>query len=177
VRVLKAKAGPFRLRFEVRDPQTDQVASEHPDEQLTLIQEEIGRQRPILVQRIGGMHTRASLLVTASGVVTVFQAKLPDVGWQYVSVVLGVGAALAGLISLRPKAGEDALASKFIDERLDADTYSVRRSIVDDAAQSLNNDVEHLNRLGKTITFGYRLLVASLFLSMVISGLHYFKFI
>jgi hypothetical protein len=142
-----------------------------------MIHDEIGRQRPLLLQRIGSMHTRASILVTASGVVSVLQAKQPEIGWQYLSVSMGVAAAVLGLFSLRPKDGVDAMASQSMVERLEADVCDAHKSIVDDAAASLDADREHLNHLGKPLGWGYGLLAASLLTSIVISAFHYFNFI
>lgn len=146
-------------------------------EQLQLIHDEIGRQRPLLLQRIGSMHTRASILVTASGIASVLQAKQPDIGWQYLSVAMGVVAAVIGLFSLRPKNGPDAMASKSMKQRLEADVYDAHKSIVKDAAASLDADREHLNHLGKPLGWGYGLLAASLLTSIIISALHFFNFI
>ncbi len=149
----------------------------HPMEQLTLVQEEISRERPLLLQRIASMHTRASLLVTASGVFSVVQARQPDSYWQYVGVALAVAAAVIALMALRPKIGEDALASKYIQERLEADVYSTQYSITMDAAQSLDNDADHLKYLGKRLSWGFALLVTSLGTSTVISFLHSMQFV
>ncbi len=148
-----------------------------PVEQLKLIHDEIGRQRPLLLQRIGSMHTRASILVTASGIASVLQAKQPDIGWQYISVAMGLGAAVIGLFSLRPRDGTDAMASKSMEQRLEAEVFDAHKSIVDDAAASLDADKDHLNHLGKPLGWGYGLLAASLLTSIIISALHFFNFI
>ncbi|MGM7777412.1 hypothetical protein ACSVHC_15520 [Arthrobacter sp. KNU-44] len=162
------------MAFRLRLPFAKEEPAE-PTEQLTLIQEEIARERPLLLQRIASMHTRGSLLVTASGVVSVVQASQPATPWQYISVLLGATSAVIGLFSLVPKRGKDAMASKFINERLVADAYSVRYSIVMDSAKSLDDDADHLRFLGRTITWGYSFLVVALTASMIISTLHEFK--
>lgn len=142
-----------RLRWEGKKTTTDS------NEQLKLVHAEVDRQRAAVLQRTGNMHTRAAILVTASGVFSVVQANNWVSIWQFISITLSVAAAVTGLWAMRPSPGVDANAALSFRERLEADPWSTEYSIVTDSMEGLADDLERIERTAKTTVAGYAILV------------------
>ena len=107
------------------------------------------------------MHTRAAILVTASGVFSVVQTNNWVTGWQFVSIALSVAAAITGLWAMRPSFGVDANAALSFRERLEADPWSTEYSIVRDSMEGLADDLERISRTAGITVLGYGILVAA----------------
>lgn len=142
-----------------------------PVEQLKLVHAEVDRQRAAINQRMGNMHTRAAILVTASGVYGTVQANNWVSGWQFVGIILSIVAACIGLWSMRPSPGIDANATLAFKERLMAEPYSTEYSIVIDSMEGLTDDLDRIEKAAKLIVVGYGILVLAWLAMPVTVGL------
>ncbi|MEV8132890.1 hypothetical protein AB0O54_17300 [Pseudarthrobacter oxydans] len=142
-----------------------------PIEQLKLVHAEVDRQRTAINQRMGNMHTRAAILVTASGVYSTVQANNWVSGWQFISISLSIVAAVIGLWSMRPSPGTDANATLSFKERLIADPYSTEYSIVEDSMDGLVDDLDRIEKAARLIVWGYGILVLAWLAMPVTVGL------
>jgi hypothetical protein len=145
----------MRVRFSKKA--TDEALV--PVDQLKLVHAEVDRQRTAINARLGNMHTRAAILVTASGVYSTVQANNWTTGWQFIGIVLSIAAAVIGLLSMRPSKGTDANATLSFRERLMADSYSTEYSIVEDSMDGLRDDLARIEKAAKLIVWGYGILV------------------
>lgn len=161
---------PAALRLRVNEPETptepgsDPAADDevnYPHEQLKLVHAEVTRQRTAVATRLGSMHTRGVILVTASGLTTTVLANSWISGWQFIGVLLTLAAAILGLWAVRPSKGIDANVTLHLNERLQAEPYETEHSIVMDSIAGLKDDMEKVELLGKQIVVGYGILVAS----------------
>ncbi|NUU30948.1 hypothetical protein [Arthrobacter sp. C9C5] len=146
-------------------------------EQLRLVHAEVVRQRATVLQRTGNMHTRAAILVTASGVFSTVQANNWVTGWQFISITLSVVAAVIGLWAMRPSSGVDANATLYFQERLAADPYSTEHSIVTDSMEGLSDDLQRIERAAKLIVAGYGILALAWLAMPITVGLMHAKLI
>jgi len=142
-----------------------------PVEQLKLVHGEVDRQRVAINQRMGNMHTRAAILVTASGVYSTVQASDWASGWQFIGISLSIVAACIGLWSMRPSSGIDANATLAFRERLMAEPYSTEYSIVIDSMDGLKDDLDRIEKSAKLIVAGYGILVLAWLAMPVTVGL------
>jgi hypothetical protein len=142
-----------------------------PIDQLKLVHAEVDRQRTAINQRMGNMHTRAAILVTASGVYSTVQANNWVSGWQLIGISLSIVAAVIGLWSMRPSPGTDANATLSFRERLIADPYSTEYSIVEDSMDGLVDDLDRIEKAARLIVWGYGILVLAWLAMPVTVGL------
>ncbi|MFF2316971.1 hypothetical protein ACFVTE_11940 [Arthrobacter sp. NPDC058097] len=152
---------PPKIRASIRPHSRGKFKKPSPAdsaEQLKLVHAEVDRQRATVLQRTSNMHTRAAILVTASGVFSTVQANNWVTGWQCVSITLSVVAAVIGLWAMRPSPGIDANATLAFQERLEADPWSTEYSIVRDSMEGLSDDLGRIERAAKLIVAGYGIL-------------------
>jgi hypothetical protein len=123
------------------------------------------------------MHTRAAILVTASGVFSTVQASNWVTGWQFISITLSVIAAVIGLWAMRPSSGVDANATLFFRERLEADAWSAEYSIVTDSMAGLSDDLQRIEWTAKLIVTGYGILALAWVAMPITVGLMHAKII
>lgn len=154
-----------------------ELEQEHPVEQLKLIGAEVTRQLAAVASKRAGLHTRAALLVAASGVLTSVQSSSWASGWQFISVALSVAAAILGLIILRPRRGDDSNATLYVNERLDADPYSTEYSIVMDNIVVLKGGRKRIEDMAKKLMAGYIVLVAAWASTLMVAALSHAKLI
>lgn len=154
---------PAALRLRVNEPDLTPADDEpnYPHDQLKLVHAEVTRQRTAVAQRLGSMHTRGVILVTASGLTTTVLANSWISGWQFISVLLTLAAAVLGLWVVRPLKGVDADVTLHLNERLQAEPYETEYSIVTDSIAGLKDDMGKVEGLGRQIVSGYGILVAS----------------
>lgn len=144
---------------------------EQPIEQLKSVGAEVTRQLGAVATKSASFHTRAALLVAASGVLTTVQSSSWASGWPIISVALSVIAAMFGLMVLRPIAGSESNATLIFDERLDADIYSTEYSIVKDNIEALGNGMRRIEHMAKMLMAGYVILVTAWLATLAVSAL------
>lgn len=151
-------------------------APEYPREQLKLFHAELDRQRDVVARRLGNMHTRAAILIGASGVLGTLQASAKVTNWSYVSVSASLLAALLGLWAMRPTKGDDADARKNLEKSLSSHPYSVEHYIVRHSQAGLAVDMAMLDSNRRVLTVGFVVLIVSwgaTFVTSVFHSLHW----
>ncbi|MET4003870.1 membrane protein implicated in regulation of membrane protease activity [Arthrobacter sp. UYCu511] len=143
----------------------------YPVEQLKLLHTEIDRQRSMLAQRLANLHTRAAILVTASGILSTLIIANWASYWQFIGVVIGAIAAVIGLWAMKPRRGPEARATQRFIERLGADPFSTEYSIVDDNRVALEDDYDRVESTGSLVTRGYVVLVVAWLFTLVVAAL------
>lgn len=145
--------------------------SPYPREQMALLHAEVDRQRDTLARRHGNMHTRAAILVAASGILGTFQSESWPSGWQLLGVGLALLAAGHGLWVMRPIKGKDPVAANHVEKMLSSHPYSTEYRIVMDNIGGLRDDMDALSRAASVVSRGYVLLVSSWIATAAINGL------
>lgn len=156
---------------EVAPTTGEATPKEKPLEQAKLLNAEVTRQLAAVAQKRSSMHTRAAILVAASGVLTSFRTEDWNSGWQMISVVIALAAAVLGLLVMRPRRQGEANATLAFDERLEASVYSTAHSIVRDNITELKNLRARNEEMAHFVGWGYVLLVLAWMASFIISAL------
>jgi tetrahydromethanopterin S-methyltransferase subunit G len=138
-----------------------------PTEQLKFIHAEVDRQRAAIAARRNAMHTRAAVLVTASGILATIQATSLANGWQFISIGLALVAATVGLWTMWPASGDESDPRDLFENYLTAEPYSVENRIVEDNVRALTGEMTLLDKIGTRLGIGYCILLG-MWLSMVV---------
>lgn len=138
---------------------------DYPVEQLKILHAEVDRQRDTNARRFANMHTRAAILIGASGVLGTLQV---GVGWKSAAVIVSLVAAGHGLWALRPTKGRDADATKNTNQFLTKEPYAAEHRIVMDNIQGLSVDMSALESVRTVVARGYIFLVSGWVLSLAI---------
>lgn len=150
---------------------------EGPVEQLKLVGAEVNRQLDAAAAKRTGLHARAGGLVAAAGALTAVQATDWASGWQIISAVLSVVAAILGLWILRPVPLLNVDATKYVKERLAADPYRTEKSIVDDNIVVLGDLTKYLRTTAPKLRTGYYVLIAAWLATLTVSALSQVRWI
>lgn len=148
---------------------TEDDESREPVEQIRLLSEEVNRQLTDVAQRESGLQTSSGVLIAASSVLTSVQFKDWESYWQIISTVLFILAAIIGVASLYPRGSVMADATRFVRERLTADSYSTQYSIVMDKIGVLESACRQLHRKERLVLLGYVVLVAAWLVMLIIA--------
>jgi hypothetical protein len=176
MRALLARLQFPGLNISVKDA-PPKPQSTKPFDQLKLLHQEVDRELGALSQRRSGMHTRATILVAASGVLATVQTTSWDSLWQLVGVFLSLVAAGFGLLVLRPWPGVVASATLHVKERLNADPYSTEYSIVMDNILTLEDGRKRTERLALWLVQGFLVLVLAWVATLIVAVLEQMKVI
>lgn len=147
------------------DEATDEQSSEpeYPEEQMKLIHDEVNRARLATVSKISGFHTRATILVSASGIYTALQAtKHVDV-LSIAGLALFLASALIGISALWPRSDRpEADIAASVDPFLSGSSrYRVQEAIMHGNREALTDDMELAEKIGKRVRWGYAVLVVA----------------
>ncbi|MDQ0241264.1 hypothetical protein [Arthrobacter bambusae] len=132
-----------------------------PVEQLKVIHDEINRARVAATARIAGFHTRAALLVSASGIFTALQATKHVNCLSVLGTVLFLSSAALGLSALWPKEGDEIDPASALDHWLLETPQRARESIVRGNAAVLASDMKLAERLSTRLKIGYLGLIVA----------------
>ena len=139
---------------------TDQSAThEHPVEQMKLMHEEINRARLSTGSRITSFHTRAAILVSASGIYTALRPVEEVNSLSVAGTVLFVVAAILGLAALWPKRRHEVDPGGSLDAMLVGTPFRVEEAITRSNADALKSDMKLAEELSLRVRWGYLALV------------------
>lgn len=133
----------------------------YPEDQMKLIHDEVNRARLATVSRISGFHTRATILVSASGIYTALQAtKHADV-LSIAGIALFLASALIGISALWPRGNrpEPDIAASVETLLAGPSPYRVEQSIMEGNREALIDDMQLAEKIGKRVRWGYAVLV------------------
>ncbi|MCH6470691.1 hypothetical protein [Sinomonas terrae] len=152
-----------KMNSAAADESTDEQSSEpeYPEDQMKLIHDEVNRARLATVSRISGFYTRATILVSASGIYTALQAtKHVDV-LGIAGIALFLAAALIGISALWPRSHRpEADIAASVDALLAGPSrYRVQEAIMHANREALIDDMQLAEKIGKRVRWGYAVLV------------------
>lgn len=153
------------------------AAVHKPLDQAKLLSAEVERELSGVAQKRSSMHTRAAVLVAASGVLASFRTENWSSGWQMISVLISLAAAVLGLLVMRPRQQGEANATLYVTERLAAPVYSTAYSILQDNITELRNLRARNEEMALLVGWGYLLLVLAWLSSFILSALSHAKII
>lgn len=130
-----------------------------PTEQLELVHKEVDRQRAAIAARRNAFHTRAAVLVTASGILATILSATVANGWQFISIVLAVAAAAVGLWTMWPATGDESDPKGLFEEYLTEEPYDVEFRIVGDSVNVLSGELKLLDKIAFRLKIGYCILL------------------
>lgn len=134
---------------------------DEPVEQLKVIHDEINRARVAATTRIASFHTRAALLVSASGIFTALQVTKHVNCLSILGTVLFLSSAALGLSALWPKEGDEIDPAGALDHWLTETPQRAKESIVRGNAAVLTSDMKLAEKLSARLKFGYLCLIVA----------------
>lgn len=140
-------------------------------EQLTIIGEELDRQRTSLTARRSALSSRAALLIGAASIASGFHVAGQTNAWQVLAVAASLVSAMLGVVALWPRQGPDVNVDSFIDGLYRLGPHSTQLELINTKAVVHKQDEEALKGSGRVLRIGFVFLVlAVLFTGLQAAG-------
>ncbi|MDR6689055.1 small basic protein [Arthrobacter sp. 1088] len=142
-----------------------------PLKQLALINDEVLRELQAASSRHDSLRTRATILVTAAGVLATLTTSNMLTPYLAIAVALTVLSGIFGMLAIWPRKRHVANPSKSFNERLSADIYSTLYSITVDNREELRATFEQNDKVSGWLRLGFLLLLASWAATSIVIGI------